>query len=201
MELRHLATFKTVAERLSFTRAARDLHLAQSSVSAQIKALEEELDVRLFDRIGRQVKITDAGKSLYHYAGRMLDMTKEIQSQVSGNQAGRGKLTIRVPETLAAVYMPDIINRFRSSYPGVVLEFINCSDVQLKEEINAGKIDMAFLLAESVDTKMDMKDVNLKMLGTESLVMVCSPGHPFMDRTQIRWEDLGDRTLLLPKTD
>lgn len=199
MELRHLATFKAVADRLSFTRATRDLHLAQSSISAQVKALEEELGVRLFDRIGRRIRLTDAGRELYQYAGRMLEMTKEIQSQISGTGSAQalGRLTVRVPETLAAVHMPGILTAFHRAYPRVVLEFMNCSDVELKEELNAGKIDLAFLLTESVS----LNEVNIRMLGTEPLVMVTGPDHPFMAMPKVRWKDLEGRTLMLPKTD
>ncbi len=71
MELRLLRTFRAVAERLNFTRAAEDLHLAQSSVSAQVRLLEEDLGVSLFDRIGRRILLTEAGETLLHYARRM----------------------------------------------------------------------------------------------------------------------------------
>ena len=71
MEFRQLKTFRVVADNLSFSKAAKQLFLAQSTVSAQIKSLEEELDLKLFDRIGRRTIITDAGQKLYEYARRM----------------------------------------------------------------------------------------------------------------------------------
>ena len=92
MELRQLKTFITVADLLSFTRASKKLYLAQSSVSAQIKALEEELDLRLFDRIGRRILLTDAGRKLYAYARRMEEMTREIQSEFSSVRGMRACL-------------------------------------------------------------------------------------------------------------
>ena len=81
MEFRQLRTFRAVADNLSFSKAASQLFMAQSSVSAQIRALEEELDLKLFDRIGRRVLITDAGLKLYDYARRIEDMTAEIRSE------------------------------------------------------------------------------------------------------------------------
>ncbi len=199
MELRQLKTFKAVADQESFTRAAKVLHMAQSSVSAQVKALEEELSVRLFDRIGRQITITEAGKSLYDYAGRMAEMTKEIRSEVSGkdNAEAGGSLVIRVPETLASVYMPDIIQAYHGMHPWIRLIFMNCSDTRLKEELNAGKIDLAFLLFEAVT----FKDMNVKMLGSEKLIMTAGRDHNLADKKIITYEDLGGQTLLLPKTD
>ncbi|MCP3898863.1 MAG: LysR family transcriptional regulator, partial [Desulfobacteraceae bacterium] len=103
-----------------------------------MKALEEELKVKLFDRIGRRVLITDAGLKLYEYARRIEEMTNEIQSEVIESDNFRGTLTIRVPETLATVYMPEIIDRFHKVNPNVKLTFINCSDLQLREELNSG---------------------------------------------------------------
>ncbi len=199
MELRQLKTFKTVADQESFTKAAEALHMAQSSVSAQVKTLEEELSVRLFDRIGRQITITEAGKSLYDYARRMAEMTKEIRSEVSGkdNAEACGSLVVRVPETLASVYMPHIIQEYHHMHPWIRLVFMNCSDTRLKEELNAGKIDMAFLLFEAVT----FKDMNVNMLGTEQLIMTADPGHHLADKKMIAYEDLAGQTLLLPKTD
>ena len=98
MELRQLTTFRVVAEKLNFTSAAKTLHLAQSSVSAQIKGLERELGVMLFDRIGRQVHLTDAGKKLYDYACKIQGMTDEIRSEVAeekyvqGSKAAKAKM-------------------------------------------------------------------------------------------------------------
>ncbi|MBU3951572.1 MAG: LysR family transcriptional regulator [Proteobacteria bacterium] len=197
MEFRQLKTFRAVADDQSFTRAAQKLFMAQSSVSAQIKALEQELDVRLFDRIGRRVLITDAGSTLYEYARRMEDMTKEIRSEVSGSSQTRGSLTIRIPETLAAIYMPQIVEDFHGHHPEVKLIFINCSDQKLREELNSGRIDLAFLMTDAVY----FKEVNVRLLKTEKLIMVSGPSHPFVGRKRVTYPDLSNQTLLLPKTD
>ena len=197
MEIRQLKTFVTVADLLSFTKASKKLYMAQSSVSAQVKALEEELDLKLFDRIGRRILLTDAGRKLYAYAHRMEEMTREIQSEFSSDQYVRGALTVRVPETLASVYMPEIVERFHEDHPKVKLEFINCSDEQLREELNSGRIDLAFLLTDSIH----FREVNIKRLKTETLVLVSSPVHPLSKQADVALTDLTGHTLLLPKTD
>lgn len=197
MEIRQLKSFVTVADLLSFTKASQKLCLAQSSVSAQIKSLEEELDLKLFDRIGRRILLTDAGRKLYAYARRMEEMTREIQSEFSSNQYARGALTVRVPGTLASVYMPAVIARFHADHPKVKLECINCSDEQLREELNSGRIDLAFLLTDYIH----FREVNIKRLKTERLVMVAGPAHPLSERADIALSDLAGHTLLLPKTD
>ncbi len=197
MEFRQLKTFRAVADNLSFTRTAQKLFMAQSSVSAQIKALEDELDIKLFDRIGRTVVLTDAGNKLYDYARRMEEMTDEIRSEVSDHTSTRGHLTIRVPETLAAVYMPEIIHQFHRISPKAHLNFINCSDRQLKEELNSGRIDLAFLMTDSIS----FKDVNVKMLKTEKLTLTAHPNHPLAAKQMVCSADLDRQILFLPKTD
>ncbi|MBU1342031.1 MAG: LysR family transcriptional regulator [Proteobacteria bacterium] len=197
MEFRQLKTFRALADNLNFTKTAERLFMAQSSVSAQIKALEDELEIKLFDRIGRRVLLTDAGRKLYDYARRMEDMTAEIHSEMSGNKYSRGSLTIRVPETLASCYMPQIINRFHRVNPKVNLIFINCTDQQLREELNTGRIDLAFLMTDEIY----LKDVTVRMLKTEKLQLVASPLHPLANMKKITLEDLDKQTVLLPKTD
>ena len=197
MEIRQLKTLITVAEKLSFTRAAETLHLAQSSVSAQIKSLEQELDLKVFDRIGRRVQLTEAGRKLVAYARKMDEMTREIQSEFSADRYARGALTIRVPETIAAIYLPEVACRFHARHPGVALDFINCTDQQLREELNSGRIDLAFLLTDAVT----FKQVNVKLLKTEELALISGPGHPFAGRAEICLADLEGQTILRPRTD
>ena len=197
MEFRHLKTFRTVADLLSFSKAAERLHMAQSSVSAQIKLLEEELDLKLFDRIGRRVLVTDAGQKLYAYARRIADMTDEIRAEVAGDTNVGGTLTVRVPETLAARYMPEVVKRFRKDNPRVGLNFINCTDKQLREELNSGRIDLAFLMTDSIN----LKEVNVRMLKTEQLLFVSGPAHPLAQSNITGYDVLNERTVLLPMTD
>jgi len=101
MELRELKTFQKVATLLSFNRAAEVLHYAQSTVSAQIKALEDELGLPLFDRLGKQIVLTDAGEKLLKYSRRLLAFHEETYAEIKGQQELRGSLTIRIPQTVA----------------------------------------------------------------------------------------------------
>ena len=197
MEFRQLRTFRMVADMLSFSKAAEKLFMAQSSVSAQIKSLEETLDIKLFDRIGRRVLLTDAGRKLYEYARRIEEMTMEIRSEMTDAKNGRGSLTIRVPETLATLYMPEVVERFHGDNPRVKLNFINCRDQQLREELNSGRIDAAFLMTDAVH----LKEVNIRLMKTENLVLVASPSHSLARQKKVAIDDLNGQTLLLPKTD
>lgn len=197
MEFRQLRTFTVVADNLSFSKAADKLHMAQSSVSAQIRLLEDELSLKLFDRIGRRVIITEAGIKLYGYARRIMEMTNEIRSEITGSENVTGSLTIRIPDTLATVYMPRVVERFYQDNPEVKLNFINCADNKLREELNSGRIDLAFLMTESIS----LKEVKVEMLRTLDLVMITGPVHPFVKKKTIKPDDLNHQTILLSKTD
>ncbi len=197
MEFRQLKTFRVVAETLSFTKTAEKLFMAQSSVSAQIRSLEDELDVKLFDRIGRSVMITDAGRKLFEYARKMEDMTDEIRSEITDSRYAKGRLTIRIPETLASVYIPEIIARYHKTKPEVSLNLINCSDLQLREELNSGRIDLAYLMIDEIG----LEEVNIHQLKTEKLVLVAGHSHALTNKKLLQLEDLENETLLIAKTD
>jgi DNA-binding transcriptional LysR family regulator len=197
MELRQLKTFRAVARHLNFTLAAKQLNYAQSSVSAQIQSLEEDLNVKLFDRIGRGIILTEAGEKLYEYARRIEVMTEEIRAEVSDAKDPKGHLRIRAPETLSSVFLPRVVERFHSRCPNVSLSFINCTDKGLKEELNTGIIDLAFLLTDSVR----YKDVNVSLLRTEDLVLVSHCDHPLASRSPFGIKALAGQTLLLALTD
>ena len=197
MELRLLRTFRAVAERLNFTRAAEDLHLAQSSVSAQIRLLEEDLGVSLFDRIGRRILLTEAGETLLHYARRMEAMSDEIRNEIAAGTEKAGSLTIRIPETVAAEYMPAIVEDFHDRHPKAVLNFINCDDARLREELNSGRIDLAFLLTDEVT----MPNVTVEALRTESLMLVAAPQHPLSQVPHVTTASMHGSTILHLRVD
>ena len=92
MEIRHLKTFLGVAKVLSFNKAAEHLNYAQSSVSAQIQALEEELGVQLFDRLGRRILLTEAGLKLLNYAEKMVQLVDETRAELTSEKEPQGSL-------------------------------------------------------------------------------------------------------------
>src|SRR5271168_130001 len=147
-ELRQLQTFQAVAARQSVTRAAAALGYAQSSVTAQIQALEEDIGVPLFDRIGRRVELTKAGQLMATYADRILSMANEARTVVGNDRKPSGALTIGASETLLAHRLPGVIGKFQKTHPQVEISVIaaeNCEvhSGQLKLD---SSIDIAFVL-------------------------------------------------------
>jgi DNA-binding transcriptional LysR family regulator len=182
---------------LSFNRAARRLNYAQSSISAQIQALEEELDVKLFDRLGRRILLTEAGERLLQYAGKILDLADETRAEVIRSKEPEGTLTIRVPESFCVHRLPPIIRRFRSRFPKVRLAFTTCAHEGLAKDLRKGITDLAFLLTESLQTA----DLEAEVLGFERIMLVSGPGHPLAAKPEIETQDLEGETILLSKVD
>jgi DNA-binding transcriptional LysR family regulator len=197
MELRQLRTFRTVATLLSFNRAAEALNYAQSTVSAQIRTLEEDLGVKLFDRLGKGIVLTEAGELLSQHAQKMLDMEAETLADVKGRNRPQGSLTIRVPQSIGNTYVPEVLSRFRERFPLVSFQFQTCAFHSLEHELLTGVTDLAFLLAESI------RSANLvaEPLRFERLLMVSNPGNPLASASCVAVKDLADHAVFLPKFD
>lgn len=113
MNLKHLDTFQTLCRERSFTRTAAVLGMAQSGVTAHIKLLEEELGVRLFERMGKTVSLTQEGQILIPYARKMLALSEEIHRLYQHS----GRLTIGVAESVANYLFGDILKEYSVLYP------------------------------------------------------------------------------------
>lgn len=197
MEIRQLRTFQAVATLLSFHRASERLNYAQSSVSAQIHALEEELDVQLFDRLGRRIALTDAGHQLLAYASKILNLVDETTDEIAAASIPQGTLTIRVPETLAVHRFPPLIKIFHERFPGVQLHFITCALDGLEKDLKKGITDLAFLLAESINAA----GLSVEALGFEELVPVARFDHPLAQKTKVKTAELAKETFLFSRVD
>jgi DNA-binding transcriptional LysR family regulator len=104
MDILRLKTFKTAATLLNFNRTADALNYSQSTVSAQIKSLEDEFGVLLFDRKAKQLSLTDAGRKMLHYSLKLLAIHEEAISDIGGHLETDGMLTIRAPQTVATYH-------------------------------------------------------------------------------------------------
>ncbi|MDO9630455.1 MAG: LysR family transcriptional regulator [Humidesulfovibrio sp.] len=197
MELRDLRTFVAVARHLSFHRAAAEVFAAQSTVSARIAALEDELGVRLFERLGRRVAMTSGGERLRAFAVKLLDLEDEARAFVAGESEARGSLTVRVPESLCAWRLGGIIRAFRERFPHVALRFTACTQEGLDKDLRQGVTDLAFLMADSVRAG----DLVVEALGVEKLVLVAAPGHRLAGFSAVGPQDLQGETLVLSAAD
>lgn len=197
MEIRQLKTFQTVAKLLNFHRAADALNYSQSAISAQIKSLEEELGVSVFDRLGKSIRLTEAGQMLMQYSRKILDLEKEVLSNISGWKEPNSTLTIRIPQSVGTYILPAVLSGFQKKYPRVGLDISTCAYHSLQNELKTGLIDVAFLLADSIP----FADLKSKSLGRTELVFVAFPGHRLVAGSALSICDLSGETIILPKHD
>lgn len=197
MELRDLRTFVTVASLLNFNQAGRALNAAQSTVSVRIKALEEELGVRLFDRLGRRVLLTEAGERLLAYGRKMVELEEEARLDVAGEAAARAVLTVRMPETLCVRRLPGVLGSFRAARPGSRLRLLPCAVGALAEDLRRGVTDLGFVLANEVLSR----DMRSEFLGAEELVLAAAPGHPLAAARKVGPRELAGQPLLFSTSD
>ena len=146
MELRHLRYFVSVAEALSFTKAAQKLHTAQPSLTRQIKDLEEELGVRLLNRTKRQVTLTDEGRSFLTDARRLLDLAAETIESVRRLHSGETRaLNIGYVSNLFQDLLPKTLASFRQSFPTISVNLFDLSCGEQFRRLEDGKLDLGFV--------------------------------------------------------
>jgi DNA-binding transcriptional LysR family regulator len=193
MELQQLRTFQVVARTLSFTQAAALLNYAQSSITAQIRALEKELGKPLFNRLGRKVQLTDAGKQMLWYADKLLKLAEEAQSVVSNDRRLAGAISIGAPETICTYHLPGILRTFRAKFPQVQLSYRPMLDADIYQQVRNGTIDVAFLLQEPLQSN----GLIVERLRQESLLVLSAAGHPLSRLPHVGPADLKGETVLL----
>ncbi len=193
MELRQLNTFRTVATTLNFSRAAEALNYVPSNVTMQIKALEEELNVRLFDRLGKQLVLTTAGKRFLTHVQDILNKLDEARSSVHDNEILSGTLTISANEVVCAYRLPEIFKLFHLRYPGVRLIFRSVPNDQLKQALFEGTSDVVFLLDEPIQST----GLTVEALTEETFHFFVAPNHPLAKRTILKLEDFRGEVFLI----
>ena len=196
MELRHLRYFVAVAEELHFRRAAERLHVAQPAVSEQVRKLEEELGVRLFERTHRQVSLTDAGAALLKEARRVLDQA-ETARLAAQSARGRPTSALRigyVPVSLPAS-VPRALQRLRAVMPHLETMLEPGSGLELVDAVRAEKLDAAIVSLPTPAAGLRITD-----LGDQRAVAVFPVGHDQAVKPAVRLEQIApERLIVLPR--
>jgi DNA-binding transcriptional LysR family regulator len=194
MELRHLRYFVAVAEELHFNRAAERLHIAQPPLSQQIKQLEVELGVELFDRrTKRQVQLTEAGRALLQATYRILAQVEQAISDTQ--QASRGETgTLVVGFTSTVVYdlLPAILAQYRKQFPNVKLVLQELTTTQQEEALQKHQIEVGFCHPPLKDESLALEPIL-----QESLVVALAEVHPLACETTIPIGSLADESFIL----
>lgn len=188
-----LTVFRKVAEQLSFRKAAEDLYLTQPAVSLQIKALEEELGVALFDRRGSRIGLTGAGTALLQYAeqsSRILHEARHAVAAFSGTQSGT--LALGASTTIAQYVLPRLLSEFCAAHPRVKPTFTSGNTEEIVTAVEEEKIALGF-----IEGPAHNRDLTLTPFFEDELVLLVPSSHEWAERAEIAPEELLAAPLLM----
>lgn len=193
MELRHLRYFVTVAELLNFTKAAKKLRVAQPALSRQIRDLEEELGVPLFERSSRFVRLTDAGVSFVSEARAVLQRAEEAAQSARAFATGeRGQLHLGYAPSLTVELLPQALQAFLKACPGIGVILHDISNQEMFESLREGRLDVALTTPAS---RKQMRGIAFQNLRTYPICVAVSKTHRLtrskrVSRAQLKAERL-----------
>lgn len=192
MDLKHLKTFICVAELGSFTRAAAQLGFSQSTISFQIKQLEAELGVRLFERIHHSVSLTEQGREVLRYAHRMDKLTKELASDLREDRELTGRIRLAMADSLC-VLLEQAFRDFWVRYPGISLKIITAGTEEMFRLLNHNEADLVLTLDSRV---YDRAYVILREEKVRTH-FVAAAGHPLAGKRHVTIREMADQPFLL----
>ncbi|MFD6418783.1 LysR family transcriptional regulator [Streptomyces sp. NPDC060194] len=194
METQLIRTFLTVARTRNLTAAAGELHLSQSTVTAQVQALEKTLDTRLFDRVPRGAHLTDAGRRLLPAAEAVQDAESRLRAAARADAAPEGVVAVAAGDTLCSLHLPRVIAALRASHPGIGVHLQPAGTRAALDALRSGRADLALLLEDTVEHP----DVRTEIVAREPLQFVGPPGHPLTTRgIPATWPELAAEDVYL----
>ncbi len=193
MDLRQLEIFAKVAELGSFSKAAEALHLTQPTVSEHIRALEDELGVRLLDRLRRGAAVAPAGQLLLNYAGRILALQREARQALGGFQGKMaGDLVVGASNIPGEYVLPGLLGRFKDKYPEIAVTLLIGDSQAVVDWVAEGRVELGV-----VGARIPQRSVEYRELMPDEEVVVVPPGHGWFGRKQVALADLATEPLLL----
>jgi DNA-binding transcriptional LysR family regulator len=193
MELRHLRYFVAVAEELNFRRAAERLRLAQPALSAQIRNLEAELNVRLFERTTRSVLLTPTGQVFLKEARGILGAASHAEQLVRKAEHGLvGTLRVGVITPAMGPFLANVLRHFHQKYPGVQLSLSALTSSEQLRRLRANELDVGLLRAPAISSELDFRFIE------QAPQLLAAPaGHRLAKKRRIEWKDLDGEGLVM----
>ncbi len=190
--LRQLKVFAAVARHLSFTRAAEELCLTQPAVSMQVKQLENQLDIPLFEQLGKRIYLTEAGEEVYHYARNVAQQLDELETVLNNMKGlGQGKLRISVATT-ANYFAPILLATFCKRFPGVTVSLDVTNRQTLLSQLSENEVDLVIMGQPPEEMELEAG-----AFMENPLVIVAPPDHPLVKEQAIPLKRLEQETFLV----
>lgn len=192
MTITQLTTFLTIVRTRNFTTAANELGYAQSTVTTQIKQLEEELGCLLFERLGKTIVMTEEGRKLERYAEKLLQLEREIRLEVPMQSEPSGTLKLGVSESFCYNVLPGILMEYKKKYPLVDIRIQFIRHDTFPDMLKSGDLDLVFTLNPLIEDDC----LNTLYQRPESLGFYVNPSHPLAGK-KVKEKDLDKVPLLL----
>lgn len=193
MELRHLRYFLALASSLSFTRAAERVHVTQSTLSHQIRQLEDELGCPLFDRVGKRVALTEAGETFLAHATRAIQEVdqgvgalKEVGSEL------QGRVRVGATHSFNLGFIPECVAIFLKRHPTVHMSVQELSADNIVSQVRSGDLDLGISYRPAA-----LSGLVFEPLYNEEMVLVVGTGHPLARRRRVRMVELHRQPMVL----
>ena len=195
MDFDQLNTFLEVARLNSFSKAAETCFRTQPAISSQIRALEEEVGAKLFDRSGGKVSLTQAGKAFQKYAEQQMDARKQMLASLAEmERVPRGELVVGANEGTCLHVLPEVFAEFKKQYPGVAVNIRRSERAKILESIIDNSVDFGVISLPVTDTRLTVVTIH-----RDELVVIAAAKHPLAKMKAAALSDAVRYPLLLPK--
>lgn len=193
MNFNQLNIFYTVAKRKSFSIAALDLYLTQPAVTMQVNLLEDSFGIKLIERMGRRIELTDAGKVLYSYAEQIFKLAREGENVIADYRSlDKGLLKINTTRTIADYYIPEILNRFIKRYPNIKIHLMVANSQEAVDGVLDFTSDVAIVGRVDYSKKLSVTSVF-----EDQLVLIGSPNSRLFEKGRIEFKELDGKPFIM----
>lgn len=191
MTLRHMKIFAATFRNGSITQAAKELNLAQPSVSLAVKELEQYYGIRLFERIGRKISPTESGREFYGYAVHIVTLFEEMEKRMK-NWDALGTIRIGTSITIGTHILPGLIRRYEQKYPDLTVEAVVSKSADIERYIREGTADIGL-----IENNPEHPDIVTVPFMKDTLCAIAAPNHPLSSCETVTLEQLAQYPFLM----
>lgn len=193
MDVRNLRTFLKVSELNNFTKAASELGYSQSAVTVQMQQLENELGLPLFDRVGKNIKLTQYGLNFVDYATDAIEAVDRAANFASDPDTMKGTIRFGIVDSILNACFTDILPEFNRRYPQISVSLYIGSAREIEAKMRANELDLCYML----DYKVPRKEWVRVREEVEPIIFVTSPNNPIAKKKNVRFQELTQQRLIL----
>ncbi|GIP47567.1 HTH-type transcriptional regulator CynR [compost metagenome] len=197
MDIRQMQVLIEVARQRSFTKAAEAMYITQPTISKTIKAMEEELGVVLFDRVGKKIELTDAGRIIATQAQQIVTSFQNLMAELDDlRNLKKGHLRIGLPPMVGASFFPKVIGEFHQRYPDITIQLFEDGAKKVEQDVAGGLLDVGVVVLPTVEAELSCFP-----FVEEKLNLVVHPSHPLAEQESAELSELSQDGFVLFRED